>query len=462
MAYFKWLILFLCLASVCFGETIIMKAGTTDPTIDVYLHDASLAAVTGLAGADPVTDIDYYYSVKGAAEVAVTTVGQCTATGAWEADHACEMGHGNYRIHLRAAVVAGAAGTCVKVVVVGTGAVPKPVDILLTPAVDMWLTLGNTPMAQPTNWPITLDTGGKVSLADNSITEDAVAASGAAKMMSGIPVYGTEDPAALDVSTKAILYLTTGDTYNDTFAQTGAVLMAETSYGYSMGVVEFYDSTNDICYMVPPGFQQTPTNAGTVYFCGSVGGQLTKSIALHSGAIQTYTDLTTVTLAATASATDDFYKGCTIEFVGDTGSLTPTTQTTTISAYNGTTKVATLSPALTEAVRATVSYATMYRILGSPAKVIHLDPAVTAEMANATLATALTQPTTASVPGDTPTLDQAIAWLYSRWFNKSSTTTTGTSTEFQLFDRAGTGKLYEQTVEDDGSKLDIEAARTAD
>ena len=78
-------------------------------------------------------------------------------------------------------------------------------------------------------------------------------------------------------------------------------------------------------------------------------------------------------------------------------------------------------------------------------------------IATTLMAKALTDPTAGNSPA-TPTLDQALSWLYSRWFNKSITTTT----EYQLFDRAETGKIYEQDVSDNGSELTVGEAKVAD
>jgi hypothetical protein len=84
-------------------------------------------------------------------------------------------------------------------------------------------------------------------------------------------------------------------------------------------------------------------------------------------------------------------------------------------------------------------------------------PSEATEIAAATIDTALTVPTAGASP-DTPTLAQAISWLYSRWFNKSITTTT----EYQLFKRNETDKIYEQTITDTGSELTVGEARAAD
>jgi hypothetical protein len=71
------------------------------------------------------------------------------------------------------------------------------------------------------------------------------------------------------------------------------------------------------------------------------------------GTLQAVGSTSSVTLAATASAEDDVYNGQTIHFPTATlGSK----QSTFVSDYNGTTKVATLSPALAVALTGTVTY----------------------------------------------------------------------------------------------------------
>jgi hypothetical protein len=78
-------------------------------------------------------------------------------------------------------------------------------------------------------------------------------------------------------------------------------------------------------------------------------------------------------------------------------------------------------------------------------------------IATAVLGKALTEPTAGASP-DLPTLDQALSWLYSRWFNKSITT----STEYILYKRDETTKLHEQDVSDDGTNLTVGEAKAAD
>lgn len=71
------------------------------------------------------------------------------------------------------------------------------------------------------------------------------------------------------------------------------------------------------------------------------------------GTLQAVGSTSSVTLAATASAEDDVYNGQTIHFPTATlGSK----QSTFVSDYNGTTKVATLSPALAVGLTGTVTY----------------------------------------------------------------------------------------------------------
>jgi hypothetical protein len=83
--------------------------------------------------------------------------------------------------------------------------------------------------------------------------------------------------------------------------------------------------------------------------------------------------------------------------------------------------------------------------------------ASTADVAVAVRDTALAVPTAGNSP-NAPTLAEAISWLYSRWFNKSVTT----ATEYQLFKRDETDKIYEQKFSDSGSELTIGEAKEAD
>lgn len=73
----------------------------------------------------------------------------------------------------------------------------------------------------------------------------------------------------------------------------------------------------------------------------------------HQGTLQAVGSTTSVTLAATASAEDNVYKGHTFHFVSAT---TGAKQSALCTAYVGSTKVATLDPALSVALTGTVGY----------------------------------------------------------------------------------------------------------
>ena len=98
------------------------------------------------------------------------------------------------------------------------------------------------------------------------------------------------------------------------------------------------------------------TNTGSTLTPSAVSGNvtLTASTTHHdSGTLQAGTSLT-VTLKATASATDDIYNGMYVNITGGTGSG----QTRLIEDYNGTTKVATVEEAWTVTPDATSTYTT--------------------------------------------------------------------------------------------------------
>jgi hypothetical protein len=98
------------------------------------------------------------------------------------------------------------------------------------------------------------------------------------------------------------------------------------------------------------------TNIGSALTPSAVSGNitLTASTTHHdSGSLQAGTS-TTVTLKATASATDDIYNGMYVNITGGTGSG----QTRLIEDYNGTTKVATVSEAFTVTPDGTSTYTT--------------------------------------------------------------------------------------------------------
>jgi hypothetical protein len=81
----------------------------------------------------------------------------------------------------------------------------------------------------------------------------------------------------------------------------------------------------------------TGTGAGQLQIAN---GQVFSEMSLHNGTAQAG-GASTITLAAGASATTDFYKNRTVNIIGGTGAG----QTNGITAYNGTTKVATVKNA---------------------------------------------------------------------------------------------------------------------
>jgi hypothetical protein len=98
------------------------------------------------------------------------------------------------------------------------------------------------------------------------------------------------------------------------------------------------------------------TNTGSTLTPSAVSGNvtLTASTTHHdSGTAQAGTS-TTITLKATASATDDIYNGMYVNITGGTGSG----QTRLIEDYNGTTKVATVGEAFTVTPDGTSTYTT--------------------------------------------------------------------------------------------------------
>lgn len=84
-----------------------------------------------------------------------------------------------------------------------------------------------------------------------------------------------------------------------------------------------------------------PTQNGEVSSTQTNLNLATTAFAMHTGTLQAATS-TTVTLAADASAADDYYNNRVIEIVNGTG----IGQAYEISDYNGTTKVATISETL--------------------------------------------------------------------------------------------------------------------
>lgn len=94
-------------------------------------------------------------------------------------------------------------------------------------------------------------------------------------------------------------------------------------------------------------FREWFDNSNTV----EASGTAQNGSAIHSGTAQAGA-ASSITLAAGASAVTDYYKLATVTITGGTGSG----QTRAISAYNGTTKVATVSSAWTTPPDATSNY----------------------------------------------------------------------------------------------------------
>ena len=100
--------------------------------------------------------------------------------------------------------------------------------------------------------------------------------------------------------------------------------------------------------------QNAQFNAGGQYQTTTASGTIL-SFTHNSGQVVNANTTTSITLGATASLTNNFYNGNTIYIINGTG----IGQSATIAAYNGTTKLATLSSAITTANSDIYSIGTM-------------------------------------------------------------------------------------------------------
>lgn len=180
--------------------------------------------------------------------------------------------------------------------------------------------------------------------------------------------YNTALSADLNTVDKAVqLYINKYDAY-PTLSQTPAAatgiaaitgsaagnLPLSLQTGTSVTVLEIDDSNANFLanvkrtkYLLKGYGANPPTNvrgAGNLYYVSSVA-------AIASGQAQAGAG-TTITLAAGASAVDNYYNDCVIRITGDTGAG----QWKRITDYNGTTKVATINGTWTTAPDATSDY----------------------------------------------------------------------------------------------------------
>ena len=144
--------------------------------------------------------------------------------------------------------------------------------------------------------------------------------------------------------------------------------LAGSNFTPAAKVVSYYHYTDDATkwrlYVVGDIVGQTFTAAATIQNAQfNAGGQYQTTTASgtilsfthNSGQVVNANTTTSITLGATASSTNNFYNGNTIYIINGTG----IGQSATISAYNGTTKLANLSSAITTANSDIYSIGTM-------------------------------------------------------------------------------------------------------
>lgn len=386
--------------SVSFGIEII-DSGSTTPIIHVVLTSDGYTAVTTLSG----TNLTIYYAETPTGigsigdEVSVACTNLTNTHTAYVSGAAIHVGHGVYRICLPAEAVDGAAGTVVTVTVTDETATARTewVKVLLTPPVNSTLTSGTTPPA--------LNVADGIIEANIKEIDDDATADGNLKLMFNGTGYagGTTKLQTLLADgahggNSATLVLGAGATINN--ADGVGLTVTGSSHGVSIG------STSSGHGLYVSG----ATNGNGIYATGAGSGSGLNA-GFSSGMLQSIAG-----------------------YVWDE-----------------------LSTGHTDAGKAGAQLWTELDKVPKSDSTVSWNSTALAAIASTIWAKTLTAPTAGNSP-DTPTLEEALSWLYSRWFNKSITT----GDEFQLFKRNETDKIYEQDFSDDGTNLTIGEAKAAD
>lgn len=291
---------------------------------------------------------------------------------------------------------------------------------------------------------------------------------------SGVPLNDDLHSGLLQAgATSSTAVLDAGAAANDDVFN-GLLLVIHTGTGARQArVIMDYDGTTKTA-TITPAWDTTPAaaDAFSVVEWGSVSINPVDTAVQHFGTAQAGA-ATTITLAASASATSSLYNGEIIKLYGGTGAG----QTRTITAYNGATKVATVDRAWITNPDNTSTYsilASSEAALDSSLRVLLQDNAVTAsavataaitaakfaagaidaaalatdaanEIRDAVWAQAMTE--LSAVPGVTASTLAALTWVFELARNRI----TQTATTQTVFKDDGATTLATSAVSDDGT-----------
>lgn len=272
-----------------------IQAGATSVTVNVFLQDSSSSTGAGLTGlAFNTASLTAYYGLPGAAAVAITLATQ-TVTGAWSSGGFVEISSANmpgfYRLDIPNAALA--SGRFSSILIKGaTNLAPCPIEIALT--------------------------------ATNN--QDAVTGG-----MAGIAVMtsGTAQAGAANSITLASTASATNGLYDPSIV----LLTGGTGAGQARNILDYVGATK--VATVDKTWRTNPDSTST-YIISPLG--YTPSV--NEGLAQAGA-ASTVTLNASASATDSTYNGQWVFIRAGTGS----DQARMVTGYVGSTKVATVSHA---------------------------------------------------------------------------------------------------------------------
>lgn len=272
-----------------------IQAGATSVTVNVFLQDSSSSVGAGLTGlAFNTASLTAYYGLPGAAAVAITLATQ-TVTGAWSSGGFVEISSANmpgfYRLDIPNAALA--SGRFSSILIKGaTNLAPCPIEIALT--------------------------------ATNN--QDAVTGG-----MAGIAVMtsGTAQAGAANSITLASTASATNGLYDPSIV----LLTGGTGAGQARNILDYVGATK--VATVDKTWRTNPDSTST-YIISPLG--YTPSV--NEGVAQAGA-ASTVTLNASASATDSTYNGQWVFIRAGTGS----DQARMVTGYVGSTKVATVSHA---------------------------------------------------------------------------------------------------------------------
>lgn len=295
----------------------VVAKGKTSLSVFVFIRDSSASTGVGLTGlAYNSGSLVGSYARPGAARTAITLATQ-TVTGAYSSGGFVEVDATNmpgiYRLDVPDAVVASGVDSAIVMLKGATNMEPVAIEFQLT-GFDLQQTIAQV----------------VTSIWGNALTMSLAAGSAGQRLAA---ITGMDWTATAQAGGANTITLAAGATSSNVFDPGNAFIIAGTGAGQMRAVLD-YNTTTKVA-TVDRAWKVNPDNT-SVYMMLPQGETLHSNEGIAAGGAAA-----TITLNATASATNSVYVGQIVALVGGTGA----DQTGMITGYVGATKVATVTPA---------------------------------------------------------------------------------------------------------------------